>query len=123
MRTDAYGKTWARLTDGTNGIPNNQPTRVAREDPDREGLLYAGTEFGMFVSFDDGDNWQSLQNNLPTTSVRDAIIKDNDLVITDCCPGFGSVAKYVATSIREAGFDVVPVGKRGALYELVPRDR
>ena len=60
-RTDDYGKTWTRLTDGTNGIPNNHPTRVVREDPDREGLLYAGTEFGMFVSFDNGKKWQPFQ--------------------------------------------------------------
>ena len=54
-KTDDYGKTWTRLTDGTNGIPKDWPTRVVREDPDREGLLYAGTEFGMFISFDNGD--------------------------------------------------------------------
>jgi hypothetical protein len=52
--TDDYGATWRRLTDGTNGIPADYPTRVVREDPDREGLLYAGTEFGLFVSFDNG---------------------------------------------------------------------
>ena len=64
-RTDDYGKTWKRLTDGKNGIPADWPTRVVREDPDREGLLYAGTEFGMFVSFDNGGHWQPFQLNLP----------------------------------------------------------
>ena len=60
-RTDDYGKTWTRLTDGKNGIPADWPTRVVREDPDREGLLYAGTEFGMFISFDNGARWQPFQ--------------------------------------------------------------
>jgi hypothetical protein len=81
-RTDDYGKTWARLTDGKNGIPNNHPTRVAREDPDREGLIYAGTEFGMFVSFDNGKNWQSFQLNLPATPVTDLKIHRKDLVLS-----------------------------------------
>jgi hypothetical protein len=81
-RTDDYGKTWTRLTDGRNGIPNNHPTRVAREDPDREGLLYAGTEFGMFVSFDNGKKWQSLQLNLPATPVTDLKIHRKDLVLS-----------------------------------------
>ena len=81
-RTDDYGKTWARLTDGKNGIPNNEPTRVAREDPDREGLVYAGTEFGMYVSFDNGKRWQPLQLNLPATPVTDLKIHKKDLVLS-----------------------------------------
>jgi photosystem II stability/assembly factor-like uncharacterized protein len=81
-RTDDYGKTWARLTDGKNGIPNNEPTRVAREDPDREGLIYAGTEFGMYVSFDNGKRWQPLQLNLPATPVTDLKIHRKDLVLS-----------------------------------------
>ena len=64
-RTDDYGASWTLLTDGTNGIPADWPTRVVREDPDREGLLYAGTEFGLFISFDNGAHWQSFQQNLP----------------------------------------------------------
>jgi photosystem II stability/assembly factor-like uncharacterized protein len=81
-RTDDYGKSWTRLTDGTNGIPNNHPTRVAREDPDREGLLYAGTEFGMFVSFDNGKKWQPIQLNLPATPITDLKVHRKDLVIS-----------------------------------------
>ena len=54
FRTEDYGETWMRVTTGDNGIPGDYPTRVVREDPDRQGLLYAGTEFGMFISFDDG---------------------------------------------------------------------
>ncbi|MDH5235367.1 MAG: hypothetical protein OEW77_10445, partial [Gemmatimonadota bacterium] len=81
-RTDDYGKTWALLTNGTNGIPADEPVRVVREDPDREGLLYAGTEFGMYVSFNGGKAWQSLQLNLPNTPVTDLKVHQNDLVIS-----------------------------------------
>ncbi len=81
-QTDDYGKSWRRLTDGKNGIPADWPTRVVREDPDREGLLYAGTEFGMFISFDGGAHWQSLQLNLPNVPVTDIKIHHKDLVIS-----------------------------------------
>jgi photosystem II stability/assembly factor-like uncharacterized protein len=81
-RTTDYGETWTRLTDGTNGIPADYPVRVVREDPDREGLLYAGTEFGIFVSFDDGAHWQSLQLNLPATPITDIELVYGDLVLS-----------------------------------------
>jgi len=81
-RTDDYGASWTRLTTGTNGIPADYPTRVVREDPDREGLLYAGTEFGMFISFDDGAHWQSFQLNLPVTPVTDIEVHQQDLVLS-----------------------------------------
>jgi len=81
-RTRDYGKTWTRIV---NGLPTDQPagsfTRLIRADTKKAGLLFAGTESGMYVSFDDGDSWQSLQLNLPTTSVRDAAITGNDLVV------------------------------------------
>ena len=80
--TNDYGATWTRLTDGANGIPNNYPTRVVREDPDRQGLLYAGTEFGMFISADNGRQWQSFQLNLPVTPVTDIRVHQKDLVIS-----------------------------------------
>jgi photosystem II stability/assembly factor-like uncharacterized protein len=80
-RTDDYGKSWTRLTDGKNGIPADWPTRVVREDPDREGLLYAGTEFGMFISFDNGAHWQSFQLNLPHVPITDIRVHRKDLVI------------------------------------------
>ena len=80
-RTDDYGTTWTKLTDGVNGIPSHHPTRVIREDPERPGLLYAGTEFGIFVSFDNGVRWQSLQQNLPATPVTDIRVHRGDLVI------------------------------------------
>jgi photosystem II stability/assembly factor-like uncharacterized protein len=81
-RTDDYGKTWTRLTDGKNGIPVDWPTRVVREDPDRAGLLYAGTEFGMFISFDNGAHWQSFQLNLPQVPVTDIKVHHEDLIVS-----------------------------------------
>jgi photosystem II stability/assembly factor-like uncharacterized protein len=81
-RTDDYGKTWARLTDGKNGIPADWPTRVVREDPDRAGLLYAGTEFGMFISFDNGAHWQAFQLNLPNVPVSDIKVHRKDLIVS-----------------------------------------
>jgi photosystem II stability/assembly factor-like uncharacterized protein len=80
-RTDDYGDTWTKLTDGRNGIPDDHPTRVVREDPEQEGLLYAGTEFGFFVSFDNGRAWQPLQQNLPATPVTDLRVQRGDLVV------------------------------------------
>jgi len=80
--TNDYGNTWTRLTDGKNGIPADWPTRVVREDPDREGLLYAGTEFGMFVSFDNGKRWQPFQLNLPNVPVSDIKVYHKDLVVS-----------------------------------------
>ncbi|MBZ5604221.1 MAG: hypothetical protein LAO79_18120 [Acidobacteriia bacterium] len=82
FKTDDYGKTWKRLTDGKNGIAADEPTRVVREDPDRAKLLYAGTEFGLYVSFDDGEHWQNFQMNLPVTPVTDIKVVHNDLVIS-----------------------------------------
>ena len=87
-RTDDFGKTWARLTDGKNGIAADEPTRVVREDPSRPGLLYAGTEFGMYVSFDRGTTWQSFQLNLPATPVTDIKLTHNDLVLSTQGRGF-----------------------------------
>jgi photosystem II stability/assembly factor-like uncharacterized protein len=81
-RTNDYGATWTRLTNGKNGIPADWPTRVVREDPDREGLLYAGTEFGMFISFDDGAHWQPFQLNLPNVPVSDIKVHHKDLIVS-----------------------------------------
>ncbi len=77
-RTTDYGKTWTKIT---SGIKEDHFTRVIRADPVREGLLYAGTERGMMVSFNDGASWQSLQLNLPIVPITDLTIKDNDLVV------------------------------------------
>ncbi len=80
-RTDDYGQTWSHLTTGDNGIPADWPTRVVREDPDREGLLYAGTEFGLFVSFNNGGNWQPFHLNIGNIPINDIQVKNKDLVI------------------------------------------
>ncbi|MFN0180546.1 MAG: VPS10 domain-containing protein [Gemmatimonadales bacterium] len=82
FRTDDFGRSWTRLTNGQNGIPANHPVRVVREDQVRRGLLYAGTEFGLFVSFDDGARWQSLQLNLPATPVTDLKVHRGDLAVS-----------------------------------------
>lgn len=81
-RTDDYGDSWTLLTDSTSGFPMDHPTRVVREDPERPGLLYAGTEFGMFVSFDDGDNWQPFQQNLPATPITDIRFQRGDMILS-----------------------------------------
>ena len=77
-RTRDYGKSWTEIT---KALPDNAPVNVVREDPLRKGLLYAGTETGVFVSFNDGDNWQPLQLNLPHTSMRDLTIHGDDLIV------------------------------------------
>ena len=77
--TNDYGKTWKKIT---KGIPGNYPVRSVCEDPEKKGLLFAGTEFGVFVSFDDGSNWQSLQLNLPITPVTDLRVNQQDLVLS-----------------------------------------
>ena len=76
-KTHDYGKTWTRIN---NGIPAGSYVRAVREDPKAKGLLYAGTETGVYFSNDDGAHWQSLQLNLPTTPIHDLAIKDNDLI-------------------------------------------
>ena len=76
-KTTDYGTTWTKIV---NGIPADEFTRVIREDPVRRGLLYAGTERGAWVSFDDGANWQKLQRNLPPVPVHDLVVKEDDLV-------------------------------------------
>ncbi len=78
FRTRDYGKTWTQIS---SGIGDSAFLNAIREDPKRKGLLYAATERGVYVSFDDGDLWQPLQLNLPATSVRDLVIHENDLVI------------------------------------------
>ena len=76
-KTSDYGRTWTRIT---NGIPRTAYTRVVREDPVRRGLLYAGTEYGVWTSLDDGATWRPLQLNLPRVSVRDLRVQGNDLI-------------------------------------------
>jgi photosystem II stability/assembly factor-like uncharacterized protein len=79
------GKTWIEIT---NGIPVGQIVNAVREDPERKGLLFAGAEKGVYVSFDDGANWESLRLNLPASSVRDLMIKHDDLIVATHGRGF-----------------------------------
>jgi photosystem II stability/assembly factor-like uncharacterized protein len=78
FKTTDYGKTWTSIV---NGIPDNTFVRAVREDPKKRGLLYAGTETGIYVSFNDGANWRPLQLNLPRTPVHDLVVKNDDLVV------------------------------------------
>ena len=77
-KSNDFGKTWAQIN---NGIPEGAYVRSVREDPKRKGLLFAGTETGVYVSFNDGGQWQPLQLNLPNSPVHDLVIKNNDLVV------------------------------------------
>jgi len=76
-RTKNYGKTWTKIT---SGIQNEDFTRVVRADPKRQGLLYAGTEQGMYISFDDGNSWKPFQLNLPVVPITDLAVKNNNLI-------------------------------------------
>jgi photosystem II stability/assembly factor-like uncharacterized protein len=78
LKTDDYGMSWKIII---NGIPSNDFVHAVHEDPKRAGLLYAGTEHGVYVSFDDGSNWQALSLNLPDTQIPDLVVEKNDLVI------------------------------------------
>lgn len=78
LRTKDYGKTWTSIA---NGLPDGHFVTVVRADPERRGLLYAGTDTGVYVSFDDGDHWQSLQRNLPVAWVRDLLVHHGDLIV------------------------------------------
>ncbi len=100
FKTTDYGANWTLLTSGNNGIPSDHPVRVVREDPTRRGLLYAGTEFGMFVSFNDGGHWQSLQLNLPVTPITDIKVVGSDVVLSTMGRGFWILADV--SPVRDA---------------------
>ena len=115
-RTNNYGKTWVRLTDGTNGIPKDWPTRVVREDPDREGLLYAGTEFGMFISFDNGKQWQPFQLNLPNVPITDIKLHNRDLIVSTQGRAF-----WILDNVSSL-HQLTPELSSRTLYVFQPRD-
>ncbi|HEY8292444.1 MAG TPA: glycosyl hydrolase, partial [Thermomicrobiales bacterium] len=77
-KTNDYGATWTKIV---TGIPEDEFTRVIRADPNRRGLMYAGTEAGLYISFDDGAHWQSFRMNLPVVPVHDLVVKEQDLVV------------------------------------------
>src|SRR5262249_40776250 len=85
FRTRDGGGSWQNIT---RGLPAGVYAQTIKEDPKKRGLLAAGTELGVFVSFDDGDDWQSIQLNLPPTSNRDLAFKDNDLIVATHGRGF-----------------------------------
>ena len=104
FRTHDFGKTWTKITNGlATGEPSGSFVRVVRNDVKRKGLLFAGTESGMYVSFNDGDNWQPLMGGLPNTSYRDAVIKDNDLVVSTYGRGFFALDDISALRQMSAG--------------------
>ena len=88
FQTSDYGDSWRLLTAGDNGIPATNFVRAVREDPEQQGLLFAGTEYGMYASFDDGSHWQELQLNLPVTPVTDLRVHRGDLVVSTQGRGF-----------------------------------
>ena len=98
FRTDDYGETWTAIA---NGVAPNDFARAVREDPKREKLLYLGTEHGVYVSFDDGANWQSLRQNLPDTPVHDIAVEARDLVIATHGRGFYVMDKIAP--LRQGG--------------------
>ena len=99
-RTNDGGKTWKEIV---RGIPENENVNVVREDPKRRGLLFAGTERAVYVSFDDGENWRSSRFNMPATSIRDLIVKDDDIAVATHGRGFWILDNITALRQPEAG--------------------
>ena len=106
-KTTDFGKTWSRID---AGLPPTEFVRVVREDPVRRGLLFAGTERGVWVSFDDGAHWQTIRRNLPIVPVHDLVVKEGDLVAATHGPfagwrwsrssgSFGSGHRILKTSV------------------------
>ncbi len=102
FRTHDGGKSWTEIV---NGIPDGAATSAIREDPKRKGLLYAGSETQVYVSFDDGDHWQSLRLNMPASSVRDLEVKGDDLIAAT--HGRGYVILDDVTPLRGIGVDLI----------------
>jgi photosystem II stability/assembly factor-like uncharacterized protein len=112
-KTDDLGTTWSRID---AGLPQQEFCRVIREDPNRQGLLYVGTELGIHVSFDDGKSWQSLQGNLPVTPIYDFVIKDTDLVVATHGRSFWILDDL--TPLHQMGDELLAASQ----YLLKPRD-
>jgi len=112
-KTSDYGRTWRKIV---AGIPDNHFIRVVREDPVRRGLLYAAGEFGVYVSFDDGAGWQSLQRNLPVVPIHDLVVKNNDLVVATHGRSFWILDDL--TPLHQLGDSVV----RASRFLFRPRD-
>jgi photosystem II stability/assembly factor-like uncharacterized protein len=111
FKTSDYGKTWTKIT---NGINNMHFTRAIRADRKLAGLLYAGTEYGMYISYDDGANWKSFQLNLPIVPITDMTIKDNDLIIATQGRSFWviddlTIVQQKSNSITAKNLHVFPI--------------
>jgi photosystem II stability/assembly factor-like uncharacterized protein len=105
FRTHDGGKTWTEIV---KGLPDGAPVDAVREDPKKKGLLFAGTEREVYVSFDDGDNWQSLRLKMAPSSVRDIIVKDDDLIAATHGRGFWILDDI--TPLRQVGSEVAQAG-------------
>jgi photosystem II stability/assembly factor-like uncharacterized protein len=110
FRTRDAGATWTEIT---NGIPQNENVDAVREDPERKGLLFAGTERAVYVSFDDGEHWQSLRLNMPATSIRDLIIKGDDIAVGTHGRGFWILDNI--TPLRQ--FDAKTASETAVLFK------
>jgi photosystem II stability/assembly factor-like uncharacterized protein len=105
-KTLDYGASWTKID---AGIPETHFTRVVRADPNRKGLLYAGTENGMYVSFDDGGSWRTFQNNLPITPITDLTIKNGDLIVATQGRSFWVIDDLSLLHVWEPGLTQRPV--------------
>jgi photosystem II stability/assembly factor-like uncharacterized protein len=112
-RTRDGGKSWQRVT---TGLPGGVYQQTVKEDPERKGLLFAGTELAVFVSFDDGDHWQTLQLNLPPCSVRDLVVHGNDLIVATHGRGFWVLDDI--TPLRQINADIAKANE----YLFEPAD-
>ncbi len=116
FRTRDYGQTWQLIT---NGIDPEHFTRVIRSDPEMKGLLYTGTESGLYVSFDDGDHWQSLQLNLPVVPITDMTIKNNNLIAATQGRSFWILDELVQLrQIKEASKDTFHLFQPSQTYRM-----
>ena len=137
-KTSDYGSSWDLISTESNGIPSDCTARVLREDPVRKGLLYAGTEYGLFISFDDGKTWKGFQQNLPVTPITDLKIFRGDLVLSTMGRGFWildnitSLRQDAITQLRDAPHlfkpDVTiryryPMIRSGGTFPKYPRTR
>ena len=114
FRTHDFGRSWTKIV---TGIPANDYTHVVREDSSRKGLLYAGTQHGFYISYDDGDHWQALKNGLPDTQVSDIWVEANDLAIATHGRGF-----YVLDDIGPLRQYGAPVTTATDAYLFKPAD-
>jgi len=115
-KTSDYGKSWKRID---KGLPGNTFVRVVREDPSQQGLLYAGTEAGMFVSYDDGAHWRSMQLNLPPVPVTDLNIRQDSLVVATQGRSFWVLDDlFVARQAKQADSDTLRVFQPGTVTML-----